>query len=753
MQTLYPPPLYDILIHSKNTQRRNIMQIAVYGKGGIGKSTMSANLSAALAACGSKVLQIGCDPKHDSTRLLHHGRKVVTILDYLLNTPEDEQKLDDVLMTGFLDTGCVEAGGPRPGMGCAGRGILTAFDFLNQFHAMEHYDQIVYDVLGDVVCGGFAVPVRRQYANAVFLVTSGESMAIYAANNILCGIKNLNPNGSQIAGIIYNSRGVGDESKRVEDFAQAVHLPILARIPRSSSFAQAEKEAMTLVEKDPDSTEAKIFLELAGKLLNQPRLYPAQPLSEEQMELFMRGDTPSQATAPVQEKKPAVVIPPTPAAPSGTKKRALSDPFSRVPLYGCAYRGAVDLAIHIKDAAVLGHAPKSCTWYAINGFSSYARRGLYERGILYPAFVPRQFENTDITVNDAVYGGIDHARQKALEMAARGIRNIIAVTACIPGLSGDDLVPLQKELKTLGVNMYIIHTDGIEAGDYNDGMALCYKTLALEAVDSDVTPEPDCINIVYEPTISSQTDKNFMDLQDMLEKMGIRINCRFLCAEFMENIRQFKKAPYSIMARYDELGHQLQNIFEEKYGCKFLDGELPRGFSETADWLRMVGRLYGKTAEAEQVIAEKQLQYRNQIDALKPLYKNKKVLFFLNNKIIDWIFELSRDLDWNVVDSILIGSKEDRTIDWRPQFSKDWDGNLESLKKSIAEKKPDLIILNHSIAQACIPADIFTANLSRDVGSGFFTGTECALRWSQLFENSLEGRWKHDKSIFEKLCR
>mgnify|MGYP000659805842 CR=1 FL=1 len=103
----------------------------------------------------------------------------------------------------------------------------------------------------------------------------------------------------------------------------------------------AEKEAMTLVEKDPDSTEAKIFLELAGKLLNQPRLYPAQPLSEEQMELFMRGDTPSQATAPVQEKKPAVVIPPTPAAPSGTKKRALSDPFSRVPLYGCAYRGAV----------------------------------------------------------------------------------------------------------------------------------------------------------------------------------------------------------------------------------------------------------------------------------------------------------------------------------------------------------------------------------------------------------------------------
>lgn len=272
------------------------MQIAVYGKGGIGKSTVSANLSAALAMCGCRVLQIGCDPKHDSTRLLHHGRKVVTILDYLLDTPEDAQSLDGILMEGFRNVGCVEAGGPKPGMGCAGRGILTAFEFLNRFRTLEQYDQVVYDVLGDVVCGGFAVPVRKQYADAVFLVTSGENMAIYAANNILQGIRNLDPNAKRIAGILYNSRGVGDKATHVEAFAQAVGLPILARIPRSDVFAQAEQEAVTLAEWDVQAPETQIFLELARLVVDGPVLYEANPLSEEQMEAFMRGGIPGEET-------------------------------------------------------------------------------------------------------------------------------------------------------------------------------------------------------------------------------------------------------------------------------------------------------------------------------------------------------------------------------------------------------------------------------------------------------------------------
>lgn len=728
------------------------MQIAVYGKGGIGKSTVSANLSAALAARGQRVLQIGCDPKHDSTRLLHHGQKVMTILDYLLDTPADDQRLEDVLMEGYRGTGCVEAGGPRPGMGCAGRGILTAFDFLNRFHAAQGYDQIVYDVLGDVVCGGFAVPVRKQYADAVLLVTSGEAMSIYAANNILHGIRNLDPKGRRVAGILYNSRGDEDEYGKVASFAQAVGLPILARIPRSGAFLRAEKQAVTLVELDGTSAEAQVFLALAEAVVGGLTLYGAAPLDEEEMEVFIRGEGAAVPKKPVPKAPEPISVPEKPAEPSAPKKRALSDPFSRVPLFGCAYRGAVDLAVHIKDAAVLGHAPKSCTWYAMNGITSYARRGLYERGMLYPAFIPRQFENTDMTMEDAVFGGVEHARKKALSLVRRGVRTIIAVTACIPGMSGDDLEPVKKEIEALGCEMYIIHTDGIEAGDYNEGMALCYKILAREAIRSGVAQEPDCINLVYEHTISAQTDRTYTVFRDLLGKMGIRINCRFLCATSMEEIHGFLKAPYSVMARQDPLGQQLQELLEQQYGCRFVEGVLPRGFRETAAWVRQIGKLYGKESEAEQVIAEARAQYETRVEALRGAFAGKKVVIFLKNSSSEWIFELAEDLHWDVAEAILLGEARNRETNWNRRFSEKWENDRQALARAVAEYHPELVVMNDYGSASEVPPEVCTVNILRDVGNGFFAGTDCAKRWSVQMENTLEGGWKHDRVLFEKYC-
>ena len=161
-------------------------KIAIYGKGGIGKSTTTQNTVAGLAEMGKKVMVVGCDPKADSTRLLLHGLAQKTVLDTLRDEGEDID-LDDVMKPGFKDTSCVESGGPEPGVGCAGRGIITSINLLEQLGAYDEdkaLDYVFYDVLGDVVCGGFAMPIRDGKAQEVYIVVSGEMMAMYAANNI-----------------------------------------------------------------------------------------------------------------------------------------------------------------------------------------------------------------------------------------------------------------------------------------------------------------------------------------------------------------------------------------------------------------------------------------------------------------------------------------------------------------------------------------------------------------------------------------
>ena len=246
-----------------------MIKIAVYGKGGIGKSTTVSNVAAALAEKGLKVMQIGCDPKADSTMQLRHGEAVPTVLE-LVNQRKDDFELEDMVRIGFGGVVCVEAGGPTPGMGCAGRGIITALEKLKEKGAYEVYqpDVVLYDVLGDVVCGGFTMPMRKGYADKVFIITSGENMAIHAGANIAMAVQNFKNRGyAALGGIILNRRNVKREKEKVQELADDFETQIIGKLTRSDLVTDAEEQGKTLMECYPDSEMAAEYRTLAENIL------------------------------------------------------------------------------------------------------------------------------------------------------------------------------------------------------------------------------------------------------------------------------------------------------------------------------------------------------------------------------------------------------------------------------------------------------------------------------------------------------
>ncbi|MBR7179180.1 MAG: AAA family ATPase [Oscillospiraceae bacterium] len=246
-----------------------MIKLAVYGKGGIGKSTTVSNLAAAMADLGLKVMQIGCDPKADSTAALHGKKQVDTVLE-LVRTRKNDFTLEDMVTVGYGGVICVEAGGPTPGLGCAGRGIIAALEKLAEKGAYETYtpDVVIYDVLGDVVCGGFSMPMRAGYADKVFVITSGENMAIHAAANIAMAVENFKGRGyATLGGIILNRRNVKNEDAKVAELAEDIHSSVIAALSRSDTVQEAEELGKTVVEAFPDSPMAGEYRALARTLL------------------------------------------------------------------------------------------------------------------------------------------------------------------------------------------------------------------------------------------------------------------------------------------------------------------------------------------------------------------------------------------------------------------------------------------------------------------------------------------------------
>ncbi|GEO40928.1 nitrogenase iron protein [Skermanella aerolata] len=291
---------------------KKLRQIAFYGKGGIGKSTTSQNTLAALVELDQKILIVGCDPKADSTRLILHAKAQDTVLHLAAEAGSVEDlELADVLKIGYKNIKCVESGGPEPGVGCAGRGVITAINFLEENGAYDDVDYVSYDVLGDVVCGGFAMPIRENKAQEIYVVMSGEMMALYAANNISKGIlKYANSGGVRLGGLICNERQTDREYDLADALAKRLGSKLIHFVPRANIVQHAELRRQTVIEYAPDSAQADEYRQLASKIHNNSGngVIPT-PITMEELEDMLMDfgimKTEEQALAELQAKEAA----------------------------------------------------------------------------------------------------------------------------------------------------------------------------------------------------------------------------------------------------------------------------------------------------------------------------------------------------------------------------------------------------------------------------------------------------------------
>ena len=739
----------------KETSRVGPLELAVYGKGGIGKSTVSANLSAALAMAGEKVLQIGCDPKHDSTRLLTHGELIPTVLDYLRTVPAPEADVAAVLRSGSFGIGCIEAGGPQPGVGCAGRGIITAFEFLEKHRVKDPYDLVIYDVLGDVVCGGFAVPVRREYADAIFLVTSGEYMAIYAANNILRGIRNFDgETHRRVAGVIFNRRNLTDEEGRVRRFAEAVGLPIVAELPRSPGFAHAEEERCTLMELEGYAEEKAVFRSLAEKIAGGLSLCYARPLSDEELEQTVLGTVSLRTQLPAP--KPAGEAPKekSAASPAGERPR-----LDRPPLYGCAFNGAATTAVHLTDALVIAHSPRSCAFYTWQNISSPGRKNLFNRGVLMPSAISPHFECSDMDHAAAVFGGLDKLRQQVLAALERRPGAVIVISSCVSGIIGDDIRSLEA-LSTPETPVIAIPADGDISGDYVGGIRDCLHILAEKLIDRTVTPEKDCVNLVGEMAISYNNEPNVRALRQLLGGLGLRLNCRFLGDATSEELRGFLKAPLNILDSESADNLELKGFLEKDFGCRFLPGHLPVGMEATAAWVAQLGDFFGCPERAEALNRREREAWEEAAAALRPTLAGKTLVLTTINDDMDWILSAAKDAGmrvlWvgvmNYLRTPLRLSRDPGVLAVTEEVS-----SAKRIREQLERLQPDLVLTNYAGGEAA--AGPWLSDTVPSSPLAFFRSAMPVLqRWETMFREKDRGSvirekggaWKNDRVFFEK---
>ena len=607
-----------------------MFQLAVYGKGGIGKSTMSANISLMLAQRGHTVMQIGCDPKHDSTRLLLRGGSQRTVLDYVREVPEGDRRLEDVMVEGSGGVLCIESGGPEPGIGCAGRGILTAFETIGRLGAdRAGADVRLYDVLGDVVCGGFAVPLRDENADGVIIVTSGEFMALYAANNIMKGIRRFTPERPRLIGIVLNSRGVEGEEETVGRFAAATGTRVIATVPRDRLFASAEAAGRTVCELFPGSDAAKAVGAIVDRIedvISGAGMDIPSPLDDDQLSDLAAG----------REIRPgrrnSVDLPACPGCARSTSRRQK---------YSCASCGAVMALARLRDSAVIIHGPRSCAYLMDSAYLSTVA-DLYTGGI-YDDPMPDNIYCTCMDDSAAIFGGADSLRGTMESAYADGFREVAVVTTCVSGMIGDDCDAVARGFRSShpDVGTTVLSTDGVINGDYLDGTDAAVSEL-IRSIDLSVGPVPGEVNLIGASFFDLQCPDAAAELRRMLGVFGLRVNCRLLDDTTMGSVRGFCRGTVDILLNEDRAS-DFEDRVVARLGRSRERVRLPTGPYEYAGWLRRMTEVTGIPCEAEEDWA-RSMTSRFMEDHRDVFEGRRIVLSTVIPRNMDWLVDALTDM-------------------------------------------------------------------------------------------------------------